>query len=122
MEYQSIYRCLILPVVLLIMLVSGVRSQEVLSSGGGYEVTTSGSLSWSIGEPVIETLSGTGGVMTQGMHQPNVGSSVVAEPVPVPTFGEWGMVICMMLLLIVSVVALREEEELRANTGFRTES
>ena len=120
MKYQTIYRCLILPVVLLIMLVSGVRSQEVLSSGGGYEVITSGSLSWSIGEPIIETLSGTGGVMTQGMQQPNVGASVVAEPVP--TFGEWGLVICMMLLLIVSVVALREEEDLRAKTDFRTES
>jgi len=83
---MRIFCRLYLPVVLLIILVSGVRSQEVLSSGGGYEVTTSGSVSWSIGEPIIETLSGTGGVMTQGMQQPNVGASVVAEPMPIPCY------------------------------------
>ena len=105
-----IFCCLILPVVMLIMLVSGVSSQEVLISVGGYTESGAGSVSWSIGEPVIETLSGTGGVMTQGMQQPNAVASVVAEPVP--TLGEWGLLICMMLFLIVSVVALRDEEEL----------
>ena len=95
---------------MLIMLVSGVSSQEVLISVGGYTESGAGSVSWSIGEPVIETLSGTGGVMTQGMQQLNAVASVVAEPVP--TLGEWGLLICMMLFLIVSVVALREEEEL----------
>ncbi len=60
----------------------------MLSSGGGYEVTTSGSVSWSIGEPVIETLSDTDGMMIQGMQQPNAGVSLVAEPVP--TFREYG--------------------------------
>ena len=114
MKYQSIYRRLILPVLMLSMLVSDVGSQEVLSSGGGYDMSGAGSVSWSIGEPVIETLSGTGGVMTKGMQQPNEGASLVAEPVP--TMGEWGLMICMLLLLIVSVVALRDEVEKKSIT------
>ena len=88
---------------------SEVSSQEVLISVGGYEVTTSGSVSWSIGEPVIETLSGTGGVMTQGMQQPDESTTVLSEPVP--TLGEWGLVICMLMILIVSVLVLRDVEE-----------
>lgn len=91
------------------MLVSEVSSQEVLNSVGGYTESGSGSVSWSIGEPVIETLSGTGGVMTQGMQQPNASTAVLSEPVP--TLGEWGLVICMLMILIVSVLALRDLEE-----------
>ena len=91
------------------MLVSEVSSQEVLNSVGGYTESGSGSVSWSIGEPVIETLSGTGGVMTQGMQQPNASTTVLSEPVP--TLGEWGLVICMLMILIVSVLVLRDVEE-----------
>ena len=93
------------------MLVSEVSSQEVLNSVGGYTESGSGSVSWSIGEPVIETLSGTGGVMAQGMQQPNASTAVLSEPEPVPTLGEWGLVICMLMILIVSVLALRDLEE-----------
>ena len=88
---------------------SEVSSQEVLISVGGYTESGSGSVSWSIGEPVIETLSGTGGVMTQGMQQPTASTTLLSEPVP--TLGEWGLVICTLMILIVSVSVLRDVEE-----------
>ncbi len=42
---------------------------EVVSSGGGDTTTTNVSLSWTIGEPVIETASGSSATITQGFHQ-----------------------------------------------------
>jgi hypothetical protein len=43
---------------------------EVISSSGGYFDNTNASLSWTLGEPVIETLTETNAILTQGFHQP----------------------------------------------------
>ena len=56
-------------IVLFIFAVSTVTAQQVISSAGGSAVGTGVQLSWTIGEPVIETFTGTSAVLTQGFHQ-----------------------------------------------------
>lgn len=100
----------LLPLILYISIpLSYADGQAVLANSGDHISTSSGSVSWTIGEPICQTLSGPGGHLTQGFHQPNTVASVVAEPVP--TLGQWGLIICMLLLLTVSVVALRDARE-----------
>ena len=47
----------------------GVNAQDVISTTGKYAETGSGSLSWSVGEPVVETVSDGSNTLTQGFHQ-----------------------------------------------------
>jgi hypothetical protein len=54
-------------------------SQEVVSSAGGYGSSTSGSLSWTLGEPVIETFLGANYTLTQGFHQTNLTITSIEE-------------------------------------------
>lgn len=44
---------------------------NVISSGGNYHQNASGSLQWTIGEPIIETFSRPQGILTQGFQQSN---------------------------------------------------
>lgn len=44
----------------------------VLSNQGGFSILTSGSISWSIGEPVSETYSTPTRIHTMGFHQPEI--------------------------------------------------
>jgi hypothetical protein len=53
----------------LLLLTQGLYSQQVISAGGASATSTTAQLSWTIGEPVIETYTGTGIVLTQGFHQ-----------------------------------------------------
>ena len=46
-----------------------IHAQEVVSSAGSYVETTSGSLSWTVGEPVIETITDGTNTLTQGFQQ-----------------------------------------------------
>ncbi|MFH2142661.1 MAG: T9SS type A sorting domain-containing protein [Bacteroidota bacterium] len=45
---------------------------EVISTSGGYNENSNASLSWTIGEPVIETFQDTAAILTQGFHQTNL--------------------------------------------------
>jgi len=45
------------------------RAQEVISPAGAHGSSASVLLSWTVGEPVIETFSGSAFVLTQGFHQ-----------------------------------------------------
>lgn len=45
-------------------------SHEVISSAGDYFVGSNVTLSWTIGEAVIETFTGTNCILTQGFQQP----------------------------------------------------
>jgi len=47
----------------------GVNAQDVISTTGKYAETGSGSLSWSVGEPIVETVSDGSNTLTQGFHQ-----------------------------------------------------
>jgi hypothetical protein len=53
-----------------------IRSQTVtpvlLSNQGGYSQFSSGSISWSIGEPVSESYTSGGRIHTMGFHQPEL--------------------------------------------------
>jgi hypothetical protein len=55
----------------LIFLVCGVamQAQQVIATAGNFSSNTSGSLSWTIGEGIIETYTGTGMILTQGFQQ-----------------------------------------------------
>jgi hypothetical protein len=54
--------------VLILIAHSLVHSQNVLTSAGDYNESTAGSLSWTLGEPVSETLNNIH-ILTQGFQQ-----------------------------------------------------
>ena len=71
-------------VLLLLICSAAVQAQslspQVLSSGGGYAEGASLSLSYTIGEIAVETLTGTSLVLTQGFQQPlDVGGTFTPE-------------------------------------------
>jgi len=47
-------------------------AQEVISSGGESYTNSSGQIDYTIGEPLIETVTGTANLLTQGFHQPEI--------------------------------------------------
>ncbi len=52
------------------LLYSGIcTSQQVISAAGGNGTGTNVQLSWTVGEPVIETFTGSSAILTQGFHQ-----------------------------------------------------
>lgn len=55
---------------------------EVLASSGAHFTGTNASLSWTIGEVMIETVSGTNNILTQGFHQPGVQATIIEEVLP----------------------------------------
>ena len=46
-----------------------IQAQEAVSTAGSYGETASGSLSWTVGEPVIETITDGTNTLTQGFQQ-----------------------------------------------------
>jgi len=48
---------------------SSLQAQEVVTTAGSHGETTSGSLSWTVGEPVIETITDGTNTLTQGFQQ-----------------------------------------------------
>jgi hypothetical protein len=61
---------IILAVLAIIMLCSQAKAQQVIASAGGYYEGETVTLSWTLGEPVTETFSGGGVILTQGFQQP----------------------------------------------------
>ncbi|MFO7790403.1 MAG: T9SS type A sorting domain-containing protein [Bacteroidales bacterium] len=51
---------------------NGIIAQELVSSGGDDFSVGSLQVSWSLGEPVIETYDFDGKAITQGLHQPGL--------------------------------------------------
>lgn len=47
-------------------------SPQVIATAGDHAVGTTAQISWTIGEPIITTLSGTNTQLTQGFHQSNL--------------------------------------------------
>ncbi len=56
-----------------------ISAQEVFSSGGEFIETPTGSLSWTIGEPISETFSDGMAVLTQGFQQGFLPQSICQE-------------------------------------------
>ena len=68
---------LILMIVLFSTIIS-TKAQEVVSSSGNYQETSSGSLSWTIGEPITETAT-NGNTLTQGFQQSGITVTNITE-------------------------------------------
>lgn len=51
-----------------LIIIQCARAQEIISNGGDHFDSGNGSLSWTIGEPVVETF-GNGYILTQGFQQ-----------------------------------------------------
>lgn len=63
-------------IILSLVVITTVKAQTVtpvvLANDGGYAPLSNGSISWSIGEPVSETYTGTNNILTMGFHQPEL--------------------------------------------------
>lgn len=68
---------------LLIFLSVNLYSQQVISSAGTTVKNATLELSWTVGEPVIETFTGTSNILTQGFHQTRLVVTTV-DPVEFP--------------------------------------
>jgi hypothetical protein len=55
------------------------KAQEAVLSSGDFQKNNSGSISYSIGETVTETVSGNGTTLTQGMQQPILSVTTLTE-------------------------------------------
>lgn len=65
-------KLLIFPILLIPLLAQAQTIQmSVIAGGGGYETSASNSVSWTLGEAVIETLQQGSNILTQGFQQPN---------------------------------------------------
>ncbi|MCK4465408.1 MAG: T9SS type A sorting domain-containing protein [Bacteroidales bacterium] len=58
---------------------AAIHAQEVVTTAGSYGETTSGSLSWTVGEPVIETITDGTNTLTQGFQQSKLTVTSVYE-------------------------------------------
>jgi hypothetical protein len=57
-----------------------VQAQEVVATSGGYGETTGAKVTWTIGEPVTETVTGTNSILTQGFNQGDLLLTVIKGP------------------------------------------
>ncbi len=56
---------------------SGTKAQQVISAGGDYYENSSVSISWTLGEPVTETISDGTTILTQGFQQTHLSASEI---------------------------------------------
>jgi hypothetical protein len=56
----------------MISTVTSITAQQVVASSGNTATAGGYTVDWTLGEPVIETISGSNNILTQGMHQPNL--------------------------------------------------
>lgn len=65
-------KLLIFPILLIPLLAQAQTIQmSVIAGGGGYETSASNSVSWTLGEAVIETLQQGTNTLSQGFQQPD---------------------------------------------------
>lgn len=53
----------------LLFAATAAAAQQVVASAGNSGTATGYAVDWTLGEPVIETISGSGNILTQGFHQ-----------------------------------------------------
>jgi len=56
-----------------------INAQELISTAGNSHSNTNGSISYTIGEPVIETFAGANNILTQGFQQSNLVVTAIDE-------------------------------------------
>ncbi len=69
----------LLPVFLLASVFNVLTAQEVVSTAGDHDVGNAVQVSWTVGEPVIETGLNGQYYLTQGMHQGNMVVTAISE-------------------------------------------
>jgi len=57
-----------------------LQAQEVITTSGGYAESTSAKVTWTIGEPVTETVIGTNNILTQGFNQGDLIITLIKAP------------------------------------------
>ena len=57
----------------------GANAQELIATSGDYSETAIGSLSWSIGEPIIENAFNSDIILTQGFNQSKLTVTAINE-------------------------------------------
>jgi hypothetical protein len=70
------------PILVLLALVFAAATsyaQEVVASSGNSGSAAGYTVDWTLGEPVIETISGSGNILTQGMHQTKLLATAISE-------------------------------------------
>lgn len=70
------------PVFVLIVLlfaVTATYAQQVVASSGNSGSTAGYTVDWTLGEPVIETISSPGNILTQGLHQTKLLVTAISE-------------------------------------------
>lgn len=61
---------IILAALTIVMLCFQAKAQQVIATAGGYSIGETVTLSWTLGEPITETLAGDEVILTQGFQQP----------------------------------------------------
>jgi len=59
----------------------GYNAQEIISTQGDYFTNGTGSLSWTIGEPITETYSSASNDLSQGFQQTELQATLVEEAI-----------------------------------------
>jgi len=65
---------------LICFLSSALQAQEVVTTSGGYGSSSSAKVTWTIGEPVTETVTGTNSILTQGFNQGDLIITIIKDP------------------------------------------
>ncbi len=66
--------------ILLLFISIATQAQEVIASSGGIASSTSAKVSWTIGEPVTETITGTNSILSQGFNQGDLILTMIKDP------------------------------------------
>lgn len=66
-------------VFLLLVYCTGLHAQQVIATAGSTHVNASGSISYTLGEGIAQTLTNGDRILTQGFHQTTMSVSTVAE-------------------------------------------
>jgi hypothetical protein len=61
------------------------RAQEVISSSGATQSSANVQLSWTVGEPIVDTYSSGSVILTQGFHQSKLIVTAI-DPIPLAGF------------------------------------
>lgn len=87
--------------------------QSTLSAGGETIILPGGgTLQTTVGESVVLTIESDNFVFTQGQQQPDP-----LEVQAIPTMGEWGIMILLLLLLNIAVVAIKGSKNINSNNN-----
>jgi hypothetical protein len=63
------------------MAVVAGTAQQVIATNGDTKIVEGIEVSWTMGEAIVETLSGNTAILTQGFHQPGFSVKSVTEPI-----------------------------------------